>query len=623
MYLLLKKLLLLCFVCSALPSIADPISYKNSQHSSLTTLLASKETPEEQLEFLRSLEKNLPGKTLDERAQYWFLLGTVLEKNKQLQQAKHAFTQTIEMLQTQENVLQTSLLIKALIERSYIKYLQSNDSKQYCADRKRAYGLVSPNLSPELQVRTRVQYAFCFQLDKSLFSTALALLNDALDIAKDHKLTANTHAMIYNASGNVYIANQLFDKAHTYLNNAYKQWKSVNDYTDMFNMLHSLTDINIQRMQFELAQSYVDEMFSMAKQHKRYEDFLFFAHYNAGLLDLARSNIHGAIEHYTQAISLEQTTQETFFVKRAYQYLIESHYRIGQDKEAYTTLQNFYHNFPTEQIKNGIAQAFAMSQSTSDKNERYLLLAQIDKEKKTRRQFVKNASQASSSLHSKNMLSLDKRVLEQTVTIQQLQLKAQEADKQNVYLILFFGAFLLVCLIVFSFYLFKTRQYFIYHARTDYLTKVFNRRFTFEKGKQLITKAHYAKQHLHLMLFDIDHFKQINDTLGHHVGDLAIKHVVSICQENIKPTDHIGRLGGDEFIILLPTIEQQQVRDIAENIRQTVASSKLEALADVPLTLSIGIIDCTNHTTLNDALVAADILLYQAKSKGRNIVVSE
>lgn len=162
-------------------------------------------------------------------------------------------------------------------------------------------------------------------------------------------------------------------------------------------------------------------------------------------------------------------------------------------------------------------------------------------------------------------------------------------------------------------------------AETDGLTGIYNRTFFLEHGEKLLDKARLAREPLAVILFDIDYFKSINDRYGHGVGDLALKHVVSIGQSLIDDNSVFGRYGGEEFVICLPGTSLGKALRAAEQIRQALVSAPLliqsPAAEYVPITASFGIAAAERDSDgigLEDLLREADAALYLAKRNGRN-----
>jgi diguanylate cyclase (GGDEF)-like protein len=128
-----------------------------------------------------------------------------------------------------------------------------------------------------------------------------------------------------------------------------------------------------------------------------------------------------------------------------------------------------------------------------------------------------------------------------------------------------------------------------------------------------------------VLMLDIDHFKQINDTYGHAGGDMALQHFAALMRAELRSIDSCGRLGGEEFAILLPGASLEAAQRIAERLRLKLAESSVEIDGkSVALTASIGIALLHPADVNPDAVLQrADAALYQAKATGRNRVVAE
>jgi diguanylate cyclase (GGDEF)-like protein len=159
-------------------------------------------------------------------------------------------------------------------------------------------------------------------------------------------------------------------------------------------------------------------------------------------------------------------------------------------------------------------------------------------------------------------------------------------------------------------------------ARTDPLTGSMNRRHLFEQGEDEIAHCIEENTVLSILVLDIDNFKSVNDRFGHPVGDRAIQTVVRCMLSNIGEHDHLGRVGGEEFMIVCPGSGQQEAMLIAENIRKHIETTVIHCPAgDFTLTASIGVAQWRREDgTLMPAIDRADKALYLAKRNGRNRV---
>ncbi len=163
----------------------------------------------------------------------------------------------------------------------------------------------------------------------------------------------------------------------------------------------------------------------------------------------------------------------------------------------------------------------------------------------------------------------------------------------------------------------------IYRLTTiDGLTQVYNKRYFIETLEREIGRAHRYRRELSLIMFDIDHFKKINDTYGHLAGDHVLKQLASVIQARIRREDIMSRYGGEEFAIILPEIDNYNAVQFAEKIRGIVEKAVFRFEdTDIPVTISIG---CASMTTElqepHEFVRVADGHLYTAKSQGRNRV---
>jgi diguanylate cyclase (GGDEF)-like protein len=156
-------------------------------------------------------------------------------------------------------------------------------------------------------------------------------------------------------------------------------------------------------------------------------------------------------------------------------------------------------------------------------------------------------------------------------------------------------------------------------ANTDPLTKVYNRRFLADFAKQYIEIVKREKKSFCILLMDIDAFKHINDTYGHKVGDNVIISLVQMLQSTIRKNDVIVRLGGDEFLVVLPNTASKNAKKVASKIIDALNLNNLKK-NKYAFTVSIGIaqFSAKEDKTIEDMLFRADTALYKAKSQGKN-----
>ncbi|RKH61598.1 GGDEF domain-containing protein [Corallococcus aberystwythensis] len=163
----------------------------------------------------------------------------------------------------------------------------------------------------------------------------------------------------------------------------------------------------------------------------------------------------------------------------------------------------------------------------------------------------------------------------------------------------------------------------IYRLTTmDGLTQIYNRRYFDEQLDREISRSRRYERVLSLVMFDLDHFKEVNDTYGHLAGDSVLKQLASTVRTRIRREDVFARYGGEEFALLLPEINLGGARQLAEKVRKLVERQRFEFDKQViPVTLSVGVATLEpTHREPADLVRTADERLFEAKSQGRNRV---
>ncbi|MBB6188616.1 GGDEF domain-containing protein [Rhodanobacter sp. MP7CTX1] len=172
----------------------------------------------------------------------------------------------------------------------------------------------------------------------------------------------------------------------------------------------------------------------------------------------------------------------------------------------------------------------------------------------------------------------------------------------------------------------RSQLRFMKLARRDGLTGIFNRQHFVEEVEHLLLYCRKSARNACIVLIDLDHFKVVNDTHGHAVGDRVLRRAVEACQTHLRSTDVFGRLGGEEFGILLPDCSLEQAYRRAEQIRLAIATAATgDNAPGIPISASFGVaVTSRSGYELRGLLIHADEALYRAKREGRNrVVVSE
>ena len=165
---------------------------------------------------------------------------------------------------------------------------------------------------------------------------------------------------------------------------------------------------------------------------------------------------------------------------------------------------------------------------------------------------------------------------------------------------------------------------------TDPLTGIFNRRYLDRRLIEEVARARRYRLPLSIMMFDIDHFKQINDGYGHPAGDKVLASLAEIVAKDLRESDVVARYGGEEFIVIAPHTEHSNAIEVAERLRRQIESHSFslgdepDDIREINVTTSIGVASLSEEVNSVEKLIhAADAQLYRAKHEGRNQVCSD
>ena len=166
----------------------------------------------------------------------------------------------------------------------------------------------------------------------------------------------------------------------------------------------------------------------------------------------------------------------------------------------------------------------------------------------------------------------------------------------------------------------QSRQEIHILANTDDLTQIFNRRHFFELAERELERSRRNGDSLAIVLFDIDDFKNVNDSHGHLTGDFVLQDICQVCKTIVRPYDVFARFGGEEFIFLLPNTNATRAQAVADRLRSLISKrTVIYKETTVQITISVGLaVFNPQKDTLDDLISRADSALYVAKRMGKN-----
>ncbi|MFD2167974.1 GGDEF domain-containing protein [Thalassotalea euphylliae] len=213
-------------------------------------------------------------------------------------------------------------------------------------------------------------------------------------------------------------------------------------------------------------------------------------------------------------------------------------------------------------------------------------------------------------------------LIAQQTKLKQTEIKKFEREKQlqerNV--IILVGICLVFVLLIFR--QLRIKRQLEWLSQTDTLTHLKNRTTLFSEANKLVDKALIEQTEMTVLVMDVDHFKRINDQFGHQSGDKVLKHVASLGQEVMRSRDIFARLGGEEFVAVLPQATIDEAFAIATRIKDKITQAPISVdNQQIPVTVSIGVAALSQGEVSFDCLIkAADQAMYQAKASGRNCI---
>lgn len=574
---------------------------------------------EDTLQHLDQFNINKSILSNNDKAKLYFLYGQLYERNRQLDLAISSYDKSITLV---ASLAISDILIDSHLERSFALYLKTNDPAIYCVDRFKALEYARQQNNTELLTKTLTQNAFCYE-GANTIHIGIALLDEAMSIVdKSEKLNTNRKALIYNATGSLYRNVGLHQRSYDNFEKAYQTWATIDDKQDMFNMLHNMLNQSIKLGHWSQAQTIIEAQFELARTSPTFKDFTFFAHLNSGHVALNMHNHPKAIVDLNNALQLRHTTKERYFISSTYLFLAVAYMRNGQVSEAAEMATQFKQDesFRTDKQQMILKADAIIAFAQQDYIGSISLLFQLIDDERENSQSMLNPEVINSALnHHAKVAEFENILLANKLAINELKLTAIQDKERINELTLTIVALLTITLGLFLLFALNTYKK---RSQTDFLTNIANRGFTFIKGEQLIKRAIKLQQPASVITFDIDNFKEINDKYGHHIGDLAIKALAQRAQACIKKYDLVGRIGGEEFLIVLPNTNEQDAWCISERLRNSIAEKEF-IFGDIHIsfTISLGLAELNSSTTsLQDLVIEADKALYQAKFLGKNKV---
>ncbi|MBT2144852.1 GGDEF domain-containing protein [Rhodanobacter sp. LX-100] len=491
------------------------------------------------------------------------------------------------------------------------------------------------------------------------YAAALPLLTALADQAADPVLAFRANANVID----LLVAQSRYEEAFVRLNPLLDQLSQIKENDVRIQGLTATAQLYTEAGQYDASMRYADQLIKESTDAQSACRGWFLksdALFKSGSAQLPADQLHDGTEACGKA-------GDTLF-SLSFQYLLASFdLRQGHTESAIRVLQESYPKvlqagFPPQvsQFEATLATAYwksgdlasaakfansalvtnASRQYSESTANAYRVLYEVDKELGDSRgslayleKYVAAHDGYQSRLSAK---ALAYQIVEQQVLTKKLQIEG--LDKKNKILTLqgeldrkavetsrLYIALLVLVLASIALWTYRIKRsqlHFMRLARRDGLTGIFNRQHFVNEAERLLRYCRKSARDVCLVLIDLDHFKLVNDTHGHAVGDRVLRRAVDACQAHLRSTDVFGRLGGEEFGMLLPECTLDNVLVRVEQMRAAIAAvSSAKDAPGIPISASFGVAnaaDCSYE--LRQLMIDADRALYQAKHEGRNRV---
>lgn len=302
---------------------------------------------------------------------------------------------------------------------------------------------------------------------------------------------------------------------------------------------------------------------------------------------------------------------------------------LGRDDDAQKAAMGTLHEAPADETSQGLMKAYGVLYRIEKKRgnalealsyyERFVEQNKVDRNDITARTLAFELSQQHVLVQKLQTESLAR---QNNVLRLQQSLDAKAVETSRFYIVALIGSLLLIG--VWAYRTKRAQLRFQKISHRDGLTGIYHHQHFMGEAERCLRALHKRSAHGCLVSIDLDHFKQVNDTHGHAVGDAVLRHVVAVCKQQLRPHDIFGRLGGEEFGILLVDCPSAEGIFVADRIRMAIEASPLmEDGRMITLSASVGV-SCTGKSgyTLQKLCRDSDAALYRAKRSGRNRVVA-
>lgn len=423
-------------------------------------------------------------------------------------------------------------------------------------------------------------------------------------------------ALVYEYRGEDAQAIPFFEEAVTHQ-------RHMQNWIKLSIALYGLGRANKNVGNLELGRSQLEESLALAQQVKHIQGVGYALKELSGL-DIIELNYPAAEQKLLQAKDIFAQSEHRYLqldvaIKLSYLARLQNMPTLA---EKYLQMANDYidpKSMPVQQLSLDEEQAHVFAaQGDFSKAYQHLAATVVARKKLNSRQSTKQLHQLRSR-YELEMKERENKLLEQENQLQKSSLTMQDNRNRQLMMLAAFSALLCLLLVIIVYRTKKHRARLENLANTDGLTGLINRRKTMEMLGLQIELANRHELALSVAMVDMDNFKQVNDKYGHATGDKVLIEFSRLCRDTFRHTDIVGRIGGEEFLIVLPHTDKNSAQITLEGLR--LATQELVALIDIDglsISISCGLCQHRGQMTVGAILAQVDSALYDAKDLGRN-----
>jgi diguanylate cyclase (GGDEF)-like protein len=441
-------------------------------------------------------------------------------------------------------------------------------------------------------------------------------------VLKDHFLIA----VINETYGAIYGYIKDYEMSIEYYQKALNTYERLNYPAHVSEVIYGIAATYRDWGKYDLAIQHF-ELYQEKIAYTPNTDISFFAAYGLGMTLAEKGDCLPAIEVIDRALTLggHIDYNAELYKQKTHCFILLG--QLEQAQRSLTKAENIFSSLPelagTAWQLEVVKLASELAHAQNNDNEAFRLSRQYYEQYS--KLLVKNSSTRLTSARA--AMETERKYIEQALTQQRKKVIALESESlnqqelQSVYLIIFIicGSIIVITVILIQH---KNNKKMYALSIRDPLSNLYNRRYVFESLSNYLKNASIGQTELSVILLDIDNFKDVNDQYGHPAGDSVIKNIADISHDVFRNQDVIGRIGGEEFLYILPRTGEKQCKLIAERLLKKISNQVFFNTPSLRITGSIGIASYSVLSSDSESLyLHADEALYNAKSNGENNAV--